>query len=79
MDDKNCVNNSLEQTGTVKLVIKLSFVQTSKQVLKVGHKLNLLMRSLAQGLVMTKVCIKKKNQKQDKVNYAVSERDDRLY
>ena len=57
VDDKNCVNNSLEQTGTVKLVIKLSFVQTSKQVLKVGHKLNLLMRSLAQGLVMTKVCI----------------------
>ena len=69
----------LVQTGTVKLVIKLSFVQTSKQVLKVGHKLNLLMRSLAQGLVMTKVCIQKKNQKQDKVNYAVSERDDRLY
>ena len=27
VDDKNCVNNSLEQTGTVKLVIKLSFVQ----------------------------------------------------
>ena len=35
VNDKNCVNNSLEQTGTVKLVIKLSFVQTSKQVLKV--------------------------------------------
>ena len=35
VDDKNCVNNSLEQTGTVKLVIKLSFVQTLKQVLKV--------------------------------------------
>ena len=35
VDDKNCVNNSLEQTGTVKLVIKLSFVQIWGQVLKV--------------------------------------------
>ena len=62
----------LVQTGTVKLVIKLS-------LFRLVYKLKLLMRSLAQGLVMTKVCIQKKNQKQDKVNYAVSERDDRLY